>query len=201
MAKQKKLGGNRREYYPETSEWSGLAQRKDTSPDKSRRKKIVQVRRGLQIYLLHPAEPGSPGAFPSQVVVVQSLSRVWRFATPWTAAYKSSPPLTISQNFPKFMSIESVMLSNHLILCHHLLLPSFSPSIRVFSNELALHSRWAGYWNFSFSISPSNKYSVLTSFRIDCFSCTLKGHLVSKHNWKAIKYFCSFWRNPQRKLH
>ena len=90
--------------------------------------------------------------------------------TPWTAECQPSLSSTISQNFLKFMCIESAMLSNHLILCHaFLLLPSIFPSIGVFSNELALHIRWPKYWSFSFSISPSNEYLELISFRIDWF--------------------------------
>ena len=85
--------------------------------------------------------------------------------TPWTEPLQASLPYPISQNFFKYMSIESVMTSNHLILCHPLLLPSIFSSIRVFSNELALHIRWPKYWSFSFSISPSNEYSGLISFR------------------------------------
>ena len=81
----------------------------------------------------------------------------------------ASLSFTISQSLLKFMSIESVMLSNHLILCHPLLLPSIFPSIRYFSNELAPHIRWPKFWSFSFSISPSNEYSELISFRIDWF--------------------------------
>ena len=101
---------------------------------------------------------------------VQLLSRVRLFATPWTAARQASLSITNSQSWPKPMSIKSVMPSNHLILCHPLLLlPSIFPSIRVFSSELALHIRWPKYWSFSFSISPSSEYSGLTSFRIDCF--------------------------------
>ena len=96
------------------------------------------------------------------------FSCVWLFATPWTAAHQASLSFTISQSLLKLMSIESVMPSNHLILCHPLfLLPSIFPSIRVFSNESALRIRWAKYW--SFSISPSNEYSALISFRIDWF--------------------------------
>ena len=88
---------------------------------------------------------------------VQSLSRVRLFVTPWTAACQASLPITNSQSLLKLMSIESVMPSNHLILCHSLLLlPSIFPSIRVFSNELVLCIRWPKYWSFSFSISPSN---------------------------------------------
>ena len=99
---------------------------------------------------------------------VQSLSRVQLFATPWTAAYQASLSIANSRSLHKLMSIESVMPSNHLILCHPLLLlPSIPPSIRVFSNESALHIRWPKYWSFSFSISPSSEYSELISFRID----------------------------------
>ena len=91
-------------------------------------------------------------------------------ATPWTAAQQASLSFTISQSSPKLMPIESVMPSNHLILCHPLfLLPSIFPSIRVFSSESALHIRWPKYWSFSFSISPSSEYSGLISFRIDWF--------------------------------
>ena len=101
---------------------------------------------------------------------VQSLSRVWLFATPWTAEHQTFLSITNSQSFLKVMSIKSVMPSNHLILCHPLLrLPSIFPSIRVFSNESALHIRWPKYWSFSFSISPSNEYSGLISFRTDWF--------------------------------
>ena len=97
---------------------------------------------------------------------VQSLSCVWLFATPWTAARQASLSITNSWSLLKLMSIESVMPSNHLILCRPLfLLPSILPSIRVFSNESALHIRWPKHWSFSFS--PSNEYSGLISFRID----------------------------------
>ena len=99
---------------------------------------------------------------------LQSLSRVRPFATPWTAARQAFLSITSSQSPSKPMSIESVMSSNHLILCHPLLrLPSVFPSIRVFSNEWALRIRWPKYWSFSFSISPSNEYSGLISFRMD----------------------------------
>ena len=99
---------------------------------------------------------------------VQLLSRVQLFATPWTTARQASLSLTNSWSLLKLMSIESVMPSNHLILCHPLLLPpSIFPSIRVFSNESVLHIRWQNYWSFSFSISPSNKYSGLIYFRMD----------------------------------
>ena len=102
------------------------------------------------------------------VVVVQSLSYVRLFATPWIAACQASLSFTISWSLLKLMSIELVMPSNHLVLCCPLLLlPSILPSVRVFSNELALCIRWPKYWSFSFRISPSNEYSGLVSFRID----------------------------------
>ena len=122
-------------------------------------------------------------------IVIQSLSCVRLFETPWTAEQQTSLSPTISQSLPNIMSIESVMLSNHLILCHPLLLlPSFCPSIRVFSNELALRIGWPKYWSFSFSISPSNEYSRLISFRIDWFDLfavqgTLRS-LIQHHNSK-----------------
>ena len=101
-------------------------------------------------------------------MVVQSLSRVRLFLTPWTAARQASLSFTIFQRLLKLTSIESVMSSNHLIFCHPLLLPpSIFPRIRVFSNELALRTRWLKYWSFSFSINPSNEYSGLISFRMD----------------------------------
>ena len=104
----------------------------------------------------------------SQFSSVQLLSHVQLFATPWTAAHQASLSITNSQNLFKLMSIESVMPSNHLILCRPLLLlPSIFTSIRVFSNESALHIRWPKYWSFSFSISPSNEHSGLISFRVD----------------------------------
>ena len=97
---------------------------------------------------------------------VQFLRPVWLFDTPWTAGHQASLSITISRSLLKFMSIESVMPSNHLILCHpHLLLPSIFPSTTVFSNESVLCMRWPKYW--SFSISPSNEYPGLISFRID----------------------------------
>ena len=89
-------------------------------------------------------------------------------ATPWTAARQASLSITNSQSLLKLMSIESVMPSNRLILCYPLyLLPSFFPNIKIFSNQPALHIRWSQYWSFSFSISPSNEYSGLISFRMD----------------------------------
>ena len=122
------------------------------------------------------------------VIVVQWLIRVQLFATPWTSVLQAPLSSTVSWSLLKFMSIESMMPSTHLILCSSLLLlPSIFPSIRVFSNELALHIRW--YWSFSFSIGPSNEYWVLISFSIDWFDLlavqrTLKS-LLQHHNSKA----------------
>ena len=106
----------------------------------------------------------------SIVAAVRSFSRVRLFATPWTAALQASVSSTISWSVLKFMSIESMISSNHLILYHPLLLlPSVFSSIRVFSNELVLYIRWLKYCSFSFSISPSREYSELISFRTDWF--------------------------------
>ena len=104
----------------------------------------------------------------NQFSSVQLLSCVQLFVTPWTAAHQASLSITDSRSLLKLLSIESVMPSNHLILCCPLLIPpSIFPSIKVFSNESVLCIRWPKYWSFSFSISPSNKYSGLISFRID----------------------------------
>ena len=121
---------------------------------------------------------------------VQLLSHVQFFATPWAAARQASLSIANSWSLLKLLSIESVMPSNHLILCHPLLLlPSISLSIRVFSSELALHITWPKYWSFSFSTSPSNEYLGLVSLRIDWFDFlaaqgTLKS-LLQHHNSKA----------------
>ena len=122
--------------------------------------------------------------------IVQSLSHVQLFSAPWTSANRSSVSFTNSWSLLKLMSIESVMLSNHLILCHPLLLlPSIFPSIKVFSNESVFCIRWPEYWNFSLSISPSNEYLGLISFRIDWVDLlavqeTLKS-LLQHHSSKA----------------
>ena len=121
---------------------------------------------------------------------VQSLRRVWLFATPWTAAHQASLSITKSRSPPKPMSIESMMAANHLILCCPLLLlPSIFPSIRVFPNESALRIRWPKYWSFSFSITPSNEHPGLISFRMDWLDLlavqrTLKS-LLQHHSSKA----------------
>ena len=101
------------------------------------------------------------------IISVQSLSHVRLFATQWTAAHQASLSITNSRSLLKFMSTESVMPSNHLILCQPLLLPLIFSSIRIFSKELTLHIRWPKYWSFSFSISPSDEYLGLISFRMD----------------------------------
>ena len=120
---------------------------------------------------------------------VQLLSCVRLFETPWTAARQASLSFTNSWSLLKLMSIESVLLSNHLILCYPLLLSSIFPSIRVFSNESVLQISWPKYWSFSFSISSSNKYSGLISFRMDWLDLlavqgTLKS-LLQHHSSKA----------------
>ena len=130
-----------------------------------------------------------------QISSVQLLSCVQLFATPWTAARQTSLSITNSQSLLNLTSIKSVMPSNHLVLCCPLLLPSILPSIRVFSNEAVLHIRWPKYWSFSFSISPSNDYSGLISFRIDWFDLlavhrTLKS-LLQHHSSKASILQCS----------
>ena len=121
---------------------------------------------------------------------IQSPSGVQLFTTQWTAAHQASLSLTISQSLLKFISVELMMPSNHFILCHPLLLlPSILPNIRIFSSESALPIRWPKYWSFSFSISPSNEYSGLISFRMDWFDLlsvqgTLKS-LLQHHSSKV----------------
>ena len=131
----------------------------------------------------------------SLAVVVQSLSRVLLFVTPWTAAHQAS--FTISWTLFRLTSVESVMPSNHLILCCPLLLSSIFPSIGVFPKESVLHIRWLKYWSFSFSTSPSNKYSGWISFRIDwsdllAIQETLKS-LLQLHSSKAILWRSTFF--------
>ena len=124
------------------------------------------------------------------------LSRVRLFATPWTAAHQASLSITNSRSSLRLTSIESVMPSSHLILCHPLLLlPPIPPSIRVFSNESTLRMRWTKYWSFSFSISPSNEYPRLISFRMDWMDLladqgTLKS-LLQHYSSKASILWCS----------
>ena len=146
----------------------------------------VKETRTLQLW----DNPVFPYGSLRSIVVVQSLSHVWLFVTPWTAAYKASLPFTISQSLLWFMSIVSVMPSNHLFLCCPLLFPSIFSSIGVFSNESALHIKWSKYWSFSFSIRLSSEYSGLISFGIGWFDLlvvqgTLKS-LLWHHNLKNI---------------
>ena len=122
----------------------------------------------------------------TSVVIVQLLNQVPLFVIPWTAARQASLSFTVSWSLLKLMSIESVMPSKHLILCRPLLLlPSIFPSIRVFFCELTVHSTWPKYWNFSFSISPSNENSRLISFRIDWFD-----HLAVQGTLKSLLQHC-----------
>ena len=123
---------------------------------------------------------------------VQSLSRVWLFVTSWTTARQASLSINNSQSLLKLTSIELVMPSNHLILCHpRLLPPSVFPSIRVFSSESVLRIRWPKYWSFSFSISSSNEYSGLISSRMDWLD-----HLVVQGTLKSLLQYCSSSINP-----
>ena len=153
-----------------------------------------------QCLTLHPPPYSiphfSPKRWKRKFSSAQSLSHVQLFATPWTVAHQASMSITNSQSLLKLMSIKSVMPSNHLILCIPcLFLPSIFPSIRVFSNESLLRIRWPKYWSFSFSISPSNEYLALISFRIDWFDLfvvqgTLRS-LLQHHSSKASSLWCS----------
>ena len=134
--------------------------------------------------------------FEFQFSSVQSLSRVWLFATPWIAACQASLSITNSRSLPKLRSIELVIPSSHLILCHPLLLlPPIPPSIRDFSNESPLLMRWPKYWSFSFSISPSNEPPGLISFRMDWLDLlAIQGthkSLLKHHSSKASILQCS----------
>ena len=130
---------------------------------------------------------------------VQLLSCVQLFATPWIAAYQASLSITNSRSLLKLMSVESVVPSNHLILCRPLLLPpSIFPSIRVFPNESVLHIRWPKYWSFSFNISPSNEYSGLISFRRDWLDLlavqgTLKSQVCSSSIIICLMLRAQYW--------
>ena len=140
--------------------------------------------------------------FLGQFSSVQSLSCVPLFATPWTATHQASQSITNSWSLLKLMSIESVMPSYHLILCHPLLLlPSIFPSIRIFSNESVLRIRWPKYWGFSFNISPSNEYSGLISFRMDWLDLlavqgTLKSFLQHHSSKASILQCLAFFFGP-----
>ena len=143
--------------------------------------------------------------FIAQSFVVQSLSHIWLFVTPWTAARQASLSISNSQSSPKLVSIESVMPSSHLILSHPLLLPSVYTSIRVFSSESARQIRWPKYWRFSFSIRLSHEYSELISFRMVWFHlCAVQGTLKSllqHHSSEASVLQCSVFLWPNFHIH
>ena len=152
---------------------------------------------------LHVQCPSLTRCLPISLVAVQSLSRVQLCATPWIAAHQASLSITSSRSSLRLMSTELVMPSNQLILCHPLFLPpAILPSIRVFSNQSALSIRWPKYWSFSFSISPSNEYSRLFSFRVGWLDLlavqgTLKSllqHHSSEHQFSDAH--SSLWSNP-----
>ena len=143
-------------------------------------------------------------SFHPVVTIIQWLSHVQLFVTPWTAACQAFLSTTMSWSLLKCMSIESVMLSNHLILCCLLvLLPSIFPSIRVFSSESVLRIRWPKYWSFSFSISPSNEYSGLISLQSKGLSRVFSNTTVQKHQFFGAQLFYSptltfiydYWKN------
>ena len=143
----------------------------------------------------------------SSFVIVQLLGHDWLFVTPWTAVCQAYLSFTISWSLLKLLATESLMPSNHLVLCHHLLLPSIFPSIRVFSNESALCIRWPKYWSFSFSISPTSEYSGLISFQIDSFDLlAVQGTSTPQFNSinsSMLSFLCSptltsihdYWKN------
>ena len=149
-----------------------------------------ESRQGVERNLVDIPTSSSKFCPSVQFSSVQSVNHVRLFATPWTAAHQAFLSITNSWSLLKLMSVESVMPSYHLILCCPLLLsPSIFPSIRVFSNESALHIRWPKYWSFSFNISPSNEFSELISFRMDWLNLlavqgTLKT-LLQHHSSKA----------------
>ena len=151
------------------------------------------------VQLSHPHMTVRKTIALTQFSSVQLLSRVRLFVTPWTTAYQASLSITNSRSPPKTMSIESMMPSNHLILCHPLLLlPSIFPSVRVFSNESAFHIRWPKYWSFSFSIIPSKEHPGLISFRMGWLGLlavqgTLKGLLQHNSSKASILWRSAFF--------
>ena len=149
----------------------------------------------------NPMDRGAWWATIHQFSSLQSLSLVWLFATPWIAACQASLSITNSQSLPKLMSIESVMPSNHLLLCRPLLLPpSIFPSIRVFSNESVLQIRWPMYWSFSFSTSPSMniqdwfplRLTGWISLQSNGLSRVFSNTTVQKHQFLFAHFFCNF---------
>ena len=148
-----------------------------------------------ETFFFLPSKDWSWKCWPEYLSSVHSLSHVWLFETPWITACQASLSITNSQTSLKLMSIESVMPSSHLILCHPLLLPPTPPSIRVFSNDSTLCMRWPNYWSFSFSIIPSKEHPGLISFRMDWLDLlavqgTLKS-LLQHHSSKASILWCS----------
>ena len=165
----------------------------------TRRGSSLQLSEGPISAMIADLYPPEIWKYKLLLVVVQLPSWVWLFATPWAAAHQASLSFTVSQSLLKIMSIESVMPSDHLIFCCPLLLlPSIFPSTGVFSNESVLPFRWPKYWSFSFRISPSNEYSGLISFRIDCLlskwlSKVFSGTTVWKHQFFHTQP--SLWSN------
>ena len=170
----------------------------------------LNLNSGVFMLLLLKCSPCVPGSVRAEegihtpqpdslVLAVRSLCRVWCFATPWTAARQVSLSVTVSQSLLRLTSIESVMPSNHLILCRPLLLsPSILANIRVFSNESGFHITWPKYWSFSFNISPSNEHSGLISFRMDWLDLlavqeTLKSLLQHHRSKASILQYSAFF--------
>ena len=177
--------------------WSGLpcSPPKDLpNPGTEPRAPVLPALQAHSLPLSHLGNPVWVVIFASQQFLFNRSVGSDSLWPPWTAACQASLSFTISQSFLKLMSIESVMPSTHLILCHLLLLPSEFPSIRIFFNESALCIRWSKYWSFSFSISPSNEYSVLISFRVDWLDLlVVQGNLKSlfqHHSSKASILQC-----------
>ena len=146
---------------------------------------------GYYIFLTIDIFPQTYYLFTWKETSVQSFSHTWLFVTSWTAALQASLSITSSQSFLKLMSVESVMTSNYLILCHPLLfLPSITPRMRIVSNESVLHIRWPEYWSFSFIISPFNEYSELVSFKIDWFD------LLEVQGTSRVFLSTTVWKYP-----
>ena len=155
---KQRLSTNLTLYKAHTNHWTNLRR------TETKKKREFNLFQGNNLTFLEAWENKNSNTISS----VQSLSCVQFFVTPWTAAFQASLSITNFRSLPKFMSIESVMPSSHLMLCRPLLLlPSIFPSIRVFSNESAFHIRWPKYWSLSFNISRSNEHSELISFRMD----------------------------------
>ena len=175
------------------SDWQGVFLKRHSITISWEERSPGKVHYGLWLFKTLSVKTATYEQEEGQVSSVQSLSRVQLLATPWTTAHQASLSITNSQSSPKSMSIESVMPSNHLILCHPLLLlPSIFPSSRVFSNESALRIRWPKDWSFSFNISPSSESPGLISFRMDWLDLlavqgTFKS-LLQHHSSKASTF-------------